>query len=230
MDSLPAWSSPSNPLPGWFLYGRSSGTPICKRYYHSFLHCCHVLGVPIAIDKLVPPCTMLTFLRIEMDSARLQCRLPADKLRRLQSLIATWRGRHSWKKRDLQSLVGHLNHAAKVVKPGWSFLRRLIDLLPIANQPDHYICLNAAFRADLFWWVTFVKDWNGISMIPQHSVTLHVTSDASGSWGCGAFCDAHWFQLPWPSSWAETTIMTKELAPIVLASMLWGRQWQGKRV
>ena len=74
------------------------------------------------------------------------------------------------------------------------------------------------------------RDWNGISMIPQHRVTLHVTSDASGSWGCGAFCDAHWFQLPWPSSWAETTIMTKELSPIVLASMLWGHQCQGKRV
>ena len=216
-------------LDDFFMVGPSD-SPICKHYYHSFLQCCHVLGVPIAMNKLVPPCTMLTFLGIEIDSARLQCRLPAVKLRRLQSLIATWQGRHSCKKRDLQSLVGHLNHAAKVVKPGRSFLRRMIDLLPIANQPDHYIRLNAAFRADLLWWATFIEDWNGISMIPRHGVTLHVTSDASGSWGCGAFCDTHWFQLPWPCSWAETAIMTKELAPIVLASMLWGHQWQGKRV
>ena len=94
----------------------------------------------------------------------------------------------------------------------------MIDLLSIAKQPDHYIRLDVAFRADLLWWATFVEDWNGISTIPLHHR------------GHGAFCEAHWFQLPWPSSWAATNIMTKELVPIVLASMLWGHQWQGKQV
>ena len=173
-------------------------SPNCEHSYHHFLHYCHVLGVPVAIDKT--PSTTLTFLGIEIDSVRLQCRLPAEKLCRLQSLIAIWWGKDSCKKQDLQSLLGHLNHAAKVVKPGRSFLRRMIDLLSIDKQPDHYIHLNAAFRADLLWLATFVEDWNGISMIPLQRVLLQITSDASGSWGCGAFCDAHWFQLPWPSS------------------------------
>ena len=30
-----------------------------------------------------------------------------------------------------------------------------------------------------------------------------VTSDASGSWGCGAFLEREWFQLRWPEATRE---------------------------
>ena len=58
-----------------------------------------------------------------------------------------------------------------------------------------------------------------------------ITSDASGNWGCGAFSSASdCFQLQWPSSWNTVHITVKELAPIVLACAIRGRQWQGKSV
>ena len=101
----------------------------------------------------------------------------------------------------------------------------MIDLLPIATHPDHFIRLNAAFRADLLWWHVFIAGWNGISLIPATAVSVQVTSDASGSWGCGAFWDVNWFQLPWPEGWMDIPITAKELAPIVVAAMLWGHLW-----
>ena len=53
-----------------------------------------------------------------------------------------------------------------------------------------------------------------------------ITSDASGSWGCGAYLSTWaWFQLEWPKSWASTHITVKELLPLVLAIAMWGRQW-----
>lgn len=70
----------------------------------------------------------------------------------------------------------------------------------------------------------------GISLIPATAVSVQVTWDASGSWGCGAFWDVHWYQLPWPEGWMDIPITAKELAPIVLAAMLWGYLWHGQWV
>lgn len=58
-----------------------------------------------------------------------------------------------------------------------------------------------------------------------------ITSDASGSWGCGAFeTSGEWFQLKLPESWSTVHITVKELLPIVIGIALWGRRWQGGTV
>ena len=59
---------------------------------------------------------------------------------------------------------------------------------------------------------------------------LSVTSDASGSWGCGAFWGAEWFQLEWAGLLQEAHIAIKELVPVVIATAIWGNQWRGKTV
>lgn len=64
------------------------------------------------------------------------------------------------------------------------------------------------------------------------SVPTTVVSDASGSWGCGAFDtrSGQWFQLQWPESWLAVNIAIKELIPIVIAVAIWGHQWSKGRV
>ena len=119
-----------------------------------------MLGVPVATDKLVPPTTTPVFLGIEVDSHNLQLCLPPDKLHRIQTLISSWQGKRSCKKQELQSLLRRLNHASKLVKPGQSFLNWMVDLLPIATYPEHFIHLNAAFRANLLLWHVFIARWN----------------------------------------------------------------------
>ncbi len=58
-----------------------------------------------------------------------------------------------------------------------------------------------------------------------------MTSDASGTWGCGVFTSGgEWFQVKWPDSWKDTNIMVKELLPIVLAVALWGDSWASKLI
>ena len=50
-----------------------------------------------------------------------------------------------------------------------------------------------------------------------------ITSDTSGSWGCGAFTDAgEWFQFRWPVEWRGVHITSKELLPILVACAVWG--------
>ena len=75
------------------------------------------LGVPISEgnDKLVGPTTCLTVLGIELDSIAGELRLPQDKLIALRELLDDWSSEKRISKRELQSLVGHLSFAAKVV-------------------------------------------------------------------------------------------------------------------
>ena len=62
-----------------------------------------------------------------------------------------------------------------------------------------------------------------------HAATI--TSDASGSWGCGAHtAEGEWFQLRWPPAWREVHITVKEFHPIVLAMAIWESQWTGQAV
>ena len=82
---------------------------------------CAALGVPIAPEKLEGPTTCVTFLGIELDSSHLVARLPADKLARVQHLVAEWGDKKVCTKRELLSLIGILQHAATVVRFGRFF-------------------------------------------------------------------------------------------------------------
>ncbi len=57
-----------------------------------------------------------------------------------------------------------------------------------------------------------------------------MTSDGSGSWGCGAFVELHWLQLEWPDQKThDAHITVNELIPIVMGAAVWGvmLDWEG---
>ena len=191
-------------------------------------------GISLARDKTVGPSTRMVFLGIEIDTVAGTLRLPSDKLAKLQRMLQEWAGKKSARKRDLQVILGHLNHACKVIRPGRSFLRNMIALLKVAHSPAHHIRLNRSFRADLQWWLTFADEWNGVSVIPpgvsQVPVDVYLCSDAAGGWGCGAIHGRAWCQLQWPEGSERFHISFKELVPILMASLVWGRGWKGQKV
>ena len=104
-------------------------SPQCQGYLDTLLYQCNRLGVPIAAHKTKGPSSCLVFLGIEIDTVAGELRLPADKLQRLQTLLQQWGDKKVCTRKELESLVGSLNHACKGVRAGRSFLRRMIDLL-----------------------------------------------------------------------------------------------------
>ena len=146
---------------------------------------CQDLGFPVAPDKVVGPATTLTFLGIELDSVSTVMRLP--KLEPLKALLSRWLGRGSARKRQLQSIIGQLSDAAIVVRPGRTFLWSLIETAKIPKKQEHLVRLNGECKMDLHWWDTFLEGWNRVALFPGRPAGDTITSDASGSWGCGAF-------------------------------------------
>ena len=215
-----------------FLFWCPPDSPQCAVALDTAVATCTRLGFPIAADKTVGPTTALTFLGIEIDSAAQVLRLPREKLSRLRHLVNTWSSKRNASKRELQVIIGHLGHAAAVVTPGHLFLRNLIEASKRPRSPHHPTRINLKCRADLAWWKILFDEWNGIALFPRFPAGNTVVADASGSWGCGAYCSetSSWFQIQWPKSWEAVNIATKELLPLVAASALWGSSWTGSRI
>ena len=195
-----------------FLFLWPPGSSACANALELALTTCRHLGVPVAMHKTEGPSTQLTFLGIQFNTDDMSLSLADDKLTRIRSLVLTWRSRQSATKRELQSLIGHLSHAAWVVLPGRTFLWRMIELMSMAKLPHHHVRLNVEFKSDLQWWAFFLTGWNGRSILPDPEPTIMVTSDASGTWGCGAVTHCgKYFQ---PDSWSEVNIAVKEMVHV----------------
>ena len=135
-------------LDDFLLFG-APDTLECSQALTKALAICARLGVPVAEQKTVGPTSVLVFLGIELDISARTLRLPQEKLSRLQGEIQWWMGRRSCTKRELLSLIGQLQHACCVVKPGRSFLRRIIRSAKVARELHQRIRVNKSFRSDL---------------------------------------------------------------------------------
>ena len=186
------------------------------------------LGLSVAGSKLEGPATCLTFLGFEIDSVLLELRLPKDKLHNLQVATSAWAGRRSCRKKELESLVGKLAHASRVVPPGKTFLQGFFELVKGIRRDFHHIWMNAAARSDIYWWSVLAQIWNGVSLIRElgkEEVDYEVLTDASGRFGCGN----GWFQVQWSPGYRITnlkntlpqgSIMLRELLPVVIATAI----------
>ena len=95
------------------------------------------LGVPVTWENLEGPTTKLTFVGIEVDTVAMQMHLPERKLAELRELLVQRSGKHSCHKKELEALVGKLQHAVTVVQPWKSFLRCLFELLAWKSPSLH---------------------------------------------------------------------------------------------
>ena len=121
------------------------------------------LGVPVALHKPDGPACVITFLSICIDTI--------EVVHWLQKLVKVWSTKRASSKKELESFLGHLSHAATVVHPGRTFLRELFALLHRVKQPHHYTRLSAGARAG---GSVFYNTGPGTPSFPP--LPLHITS------------------------------------------------------
>ena len=90
----------------------------CAKALDKTLAICQGLGIPIALEKLEGPSTQLTSLGVQLDTTVWEAQLPHDKLIRIHSMVKQWKGCSSCKAKELESLLGYLQDAARVVPSG----------------------------------------------------------------------------------------------------------------
>lgn len=195
------------------------------------------LGFQMEPSKREGPSKVLTFLGIEIDSHEMEVRLPRSKVEELRQVLASWLKRKHSTKNELEALAGKLQHACRVVRPGRCFMRRLYNLISVVERKTRLVRLNKEIQADVWWWHVWLAEvsilWNCHKSQPDEEIW----SDASGSWGCGAWWRKEWFQLKWEETLKESlrkgeedSIAEREFIPVIIAAMVWGPRWRGKLV
>ena len=199
------------------------------------------LNVPLAKHKTVGPTTCLEYLGVILDTDKLEARLPEDKIKRMLEFLDSMLGRKTCTQRELLVLLGHLNFASRIILPGRSFVSHLIRLSTTVKKLHHRVHFNAQCQRDLYMWKEFLQNWNGISMFDDQHLTnaadMELFTDASSTIGFGGFFQKRWFASRWPDelyafvSREDVVSMSfMELYPIVVAALLWGSEWNKKKV
>lgn len=200
----------------------------------TFLNIFESLGVPLSSKKTEGPCHVIEYLGIFLDSIKMEARLPRDKIVRIQQIIESFSMRNSCTKKELLSLLGHLNFACRVILPGRSFMSHLIKLSTTVKKLHHHVHLKSC-RPDLAMWSSFLEGWNGVSFFINDDITnaadISLFTDATLTSFGGIYVN-QWFQgdFPWELSNEQTSMAFYELYPIVIACVLWGHNWSRKRI
>ncbi|XP_027136074.1 uncharacterized protein LOC113746034 [Larimichthys crocea] len=194
------------------------------------------LGVPLSAEKTEGPSTSLEFLGITLDSISLQASLPIEKIHRTSLRISNFLLAHRCTKRQLLSLLGHLNYAIRIIPQGRSFLSHLLSIATSTPNLHDHITLNEASKMELKLWHHFLSSWNGISFFYDDHVTkpedIQLFTDAAPSAGFGGFYSGKWFAAAWPHEFPplphSSTI--HEIYPVIVAAILWGHEWSKKTI
>ena len=138
----------SHILDDFFFIG-PAGSDSCKNDLTNFLFLCKKFGIPIKMAKTKPPASKITIYGIEIDSDKMEARLPPVKVEKVRESFRDMKGKTQTTLRKLQSLIGVLNFACSVVVPGRAFLRRLIDLTCGVLKPHELIELTEETKQDI---------------------------------------------------------------------------------
>lgn len=132
-------------LDDFLMMGRAK-TEECEWNLQLIKTICEFVGVPLKVEKIEGPSSILVFLGILLDTIKQEINLQHQKLEELKCLVAVW---SSCTKRELLQLFGKLAHETKVVVPGCTFLQRIIDTSTTVKHLDYHIKLLSEFASDL---------------------------------------------------------------------------------
>ncbi|KAM4694365.1 LOW QUALITY PROTEIN: uncharacterized protein O3C94_004839 [Discoglossus pictus] len=215
---------------------QESGYNSMVHYLDDFLFSGALFGVPLADQKTEGPTTCLSFLGIFINSLTMECSLPLEKVNDLRGELAALAARRVSLRR-LQSILGKLAFACRIIPMGRIFCRRIALATVGIKQPHHFARITASIREDAVVWVAFSGSFNGRALIhtcSQSNIQLALFTDASGAHGFGAYFRDKWCAAAWPEKWIEAGL-TKNLAflelfPIIVSVCMCGEDLKDRHV
>jgi hypothetical protein len=187
---------------------------------------------------LVPPSSVFIGLGIQFDIEANTISIPPHKLQEIMDVLLAWRFKLEANLRELQSLLGKLLFACKVIRSGRLMLSRMLATLRRAYLQGAVVRLDENFRLDLEWWLACISDWNGVSYLEfsDHSLTISLDASTDGAMGGGPgiggfnWATNQWFKCSPPVDMAEWHISDLELLAHVVACHLWAPEWSGRKI
>lgn len=134
------------------------------------------MGFALASDKTEGPSTVFSFLAILIDMEAMECRLPEAKL------VDSAQQGHKITLRQLQSLLGKLNFACRIMPMDRVFNRQLALAKAGLRAPAHHVQLILEHE-DLLVFEQFLDTYNGRSVWMEGVINIREDfyfADATG--------------------------------------------------
>ena len=125
-------------------------------------------------------------------------KLPQYHLCRIKDLVYVFLDQRTCTKRELLSLLGHLNYATREIIHSRSFVSYLLTLAHSVKELHYHVTLNRGCLDDSRMWYEYLDQWNGISFfIDDNIVTaadFDLYTDTSSTICFGGYFRYKWFQ------------------------------------
>ena len=183
-------------------------------------------------DKATAPNTVMTFLGIQLDSDNFTLSIPTNKLARVRAMLSTWVNKTTATRSQIRSLLRTLNHISACVRPGRTFISRMLNTLQGFPHDAHQVVLDSDFQKDVHWWIACIADHNGVSIMAEleWSQPDGVFSSDASSHGIGGFYQGLYFHAAFPTHLQDHPINHKELLAVMVALKLWAPRWAGQNI
>ncbi len=99
--------------------------------------------------KVDGPSTVIEFLRLILDSIKMEAQLPDIKLVYLQELLQSWMSHHSCSFHDLNKLTGYLQFCSQVIPMSRAFIQAMHDF-----SSSFFFAICSPLRPSLCWWAS----------------------------------------------------------------------------
>ncbi|XP_069591473.1 uncharacterized protein [Ranitomeya imitator] len=220
-----------------FLIVGPAGSDVCSTALAQFKDALAHFGVPLSPEKTIGPVSVITFLGIEIDSVTMEFRLPKEKIDKLLDLISGCISVGKVTLTQMQSLLGSLNFACRVMPAGRIFSRRLMIATRGVKLCHHRMRITAHLRSDLNTWKLFLSNYNGRTCFQEAECSnedMGLFFAASSHTGfsvrfgnklCAANWPAFWISRKWN---VDSTLI--DLLPVAVAMEIWGPQLANKRI
>ena len=191
------------------------------------------LGLEENGPKACPPSCLQTVLGVLFDTVNLTVSVTPERLRELHGLLHVWSTKKKCTKTELRSLLGKLCSVIKCVRQSRVFINRLLAALR-SFPSQKLMSVSAELVKDVRWWVLFMEDYNGVSIIPPiawMAPDVVFTTDSTLT-GCGGLTDTEYFHSPFPPQVlaAGHSINGLEILAVTVAVRLWGGEYVGKKI
>ena len=142
------------------------------------------LGLPIAYDKIQTPSRRCRFLGIIIDLDTMCVEIPKEKIESFSQTIKEVTGKRFITKKQLQSIIGSINHLSKAVEGARLFMNRLLAAL--RESEGDLVRVDHDIKSDLQWFEKFLPTFNGKAIINTGKVSKTIEVDSCLIGGGGA--------------------------------------------
>ena len=198
------------------------------------------LGLEESSDKASPPAQQMTYLGVHFNTVEMTMSVPGEKLQEIRADLELWRRKTTIDHKSLQSILGKLFWISRVIKHSRPFMGRLLQQLRDMKdiKKGKRVPLSAESKKDLLWWATYMRTFNGVTVMVNDSDTQQTLEQLMSSpfkvcagdatlWGGGAWYGQQYWSREFPDflKAREVAVHIKEFWAVICSCWMWGDDW-----